>query len=59
LRDQKKPDNRPRDPQEVALEQFKHIAEVHHPQPLPDGVLAELDRILEAAEQEAVELLGT
>jgi trimethylamine--corrinoid protein Co-methyltransferase len=59
LRDQRKPDNRPRDPQEVALEQFKHIADTHHPQPLPEKVLAELERILDAAEQEAVELLGT
>jgi trimethylamine--corrinoid protein Co-methyltransferase len=43
----------PRDAQEVALEQFKRLNETHHPKPLPDKVLAELDRILAAAEREA------
>jgi trimethylamine--corrinoid protein Co-methyltransferase len=43
----------PRDVQEVALEEFKRINETHHPRPLPDKVLAELDRILAAAEREA------
>ncbi|MCP4536416.1 MAG: hypothetical protein GY832_04650 [Chloroflexi bacterium] len=41
----------PRDTQEVALEKFKHLNETHHPEPLPDEVLAELDRILAAAER--------
>jgi trimethylamine--corrinoid protein Co-methyltransferase len=44
---------KPRDAQEVALEEFKRLNETHHPQPLPDEVLAELDRILAAAEREA------
>jgi len=35
-----------------ALEKFKHLNETHHPEPLPDDVLAELDRILAAAERE-------
>ena len=39
--------------QAVALEEFNWINESHHPRPLPDQVLAELDRILAAAEREA------
>ena len=46
----------PRDPQEVALEEFKRLNETHRPRPLPDEVLAELDRILAAAEREVEEL---
>jgi len=42
-----------RDPREVALEEFKRLDETHHPQPLPREALAELDRILAAAEREA------
>jgi hypothetical protein len=36
----------------MAIEEFKRLSETHHPQPLPQGVLAELDRILAAAERE-------
>jgi trimethylamine:corrinoid methyltransferase-like protein len=43
----------PRDELEVALEEFKRLNETHHPKPLPDEVLTELDRILAAAEREA------
>jgi trimethylamine--corrinoid protein Co-methyltransferase len=43
---------KPRDTQEVAVEKFKHLNETHHPEPLPDEVSAELDRILAAAERE-------
>ena len=50
---QKKSDGKPRDPREAALEKFKHLESTHHPQPLPNDVLLELDRILEAAEGEA------
>jgi trimethylamine--corrinoid protein Co-methyltransferase len=46
-------DGNPRDAQEVALEKFKWLNETHHPKPLPQEVLAELDRILTAAEREA------
>ncbi len=42
-----------RDPGDVALEEVKKLADTHHPEPLSDEVLAELDRILEAAEREA------
>ena len=43
----------PRDALEVALEEFKRLNETHRPEPLPDEVLMELDRILAAAEREA------
>jgi trimethylamine---corrinoid protein Co-methyltransferase len=49
---QKGPEGEARDPREVALEEFKRLNETHCPQPLPDEVLAELDRILAAAEGE-------
>jgi len=57
LTDQSNPDGSPRDPREVAIEEFKRISETHHPRPLPQEVLAELDRILAAAERE-VERIG-
>jgi trimethylamine--corrinoid protein Co-methyltransferase len=50
---QRGPDGRPRPPEEVALEEFKRISETHHPEPLPREVLAELDRILAAAERDS------
>jgi trimethylamine--corrinoid protein Co-methyltransferase len=49
-------DGNPRDIQEVALEEFKRLNETHRPKPLPDQVLAELDRILAAAEREAEQI---
>lgn len=52
---QKEPDGTPRDPRQVALDKFEHLAATHHPQPLPDSVLRELDRILEAAEGETID----
>jgi len=42
-----------RDPRDVALEEVKRLDATHHPQPLSGEVLAELDRILAAAEREA------
>jgi len=50
---QKGPDGTWRDPRAVALEEFKRISQTHRPRPLPPEVLAELDRILTAAEREA------
>ncbi len=47
-----------RDPLEIALEKFKQIEATHHPQPLPDKILAELDRILDTAENEAARIFG-
>jgi trimethylamine:corrinoid methyltransferase-like protein len=42
-----------RNPREVALEKFKEIEVNHNPQPLPDEVLLELDKIIKSAEQDA------
>ena len=55
---QKGLDDKPRDPREIALEKFKQIEASHNPRPLPNEVLAELDRILEAAEREAEKIYG-
>jgi trimethylamine--corrinoid protein Co-methyltransferase len=46
------------DPREVALEEFKRIEASHRPEPLPDNVLSELDRIINYAEDEAEKLYG-
>jgi trimethylamine--corrinoid protein Co-methyltransferase len=53
LLEQTNADGSRRDVQEIALEEFKRLHATHHPKPLPDEVLAELDRILAAAEREA------
>jgi trimethylamine--corrinoid protein Co-methyltransferase len=50
-------DGKPRDPQDVALEEFKHLKDTHHPEPLSDDVLKELDKILDSAEREAEQLV--
>jgi hypothetical protein len=50
------PDGRPREPHEVAKEEFERIRREYHPVPLPDEVVRELDRILEAAERQAAKL---
>ena len=55
---QRGPDGKQRDPREIALEKFKQIESTHHPQPLPDDVLEELDHILERAESEAERIFG-
>jgi trimethylamine--corrinoid protein Co-methyltransferase len=49
---QRSADGKPRDPRVVALEEFRRISETHKPKPLPAEVLAEMDRILAAAERE-------
>lgn len=59
LQRQKDTNGIPRDPRELALEKFKEIEANHHPKPLPDEVIKELDRIIEAAEGEAEKLFGT
>jgi trimethylamine--corrinoid protein Co-methyltransferase len=56
LLEQEDPDGNPRDTQEVALEEFKRLNDTHHPKPLPQEVLAELDRILAAAERKAEQI---
>ncbi|NIS79651.1 MAG: hypothetical protein GTO14_05455 [Anaerolineales bacterium] len=51
-------DGKQRDPREVALEEFNKLATTHHPQPLPDEVLGELESILSSAESEAQRIYG-
>jgi trimethylamine--corrinoid protein Co-methyltransferase len=48
--------DQPRPSRDVALEEFNRIDETHHPEPLPKEMIAELDRILAAADQEAERL---
>jgi trimethylamine--corrinoid protein Co-methyltransferase len=50
LGDQRRPSR------EVALQEFYKIFDNHHPEPLPEEKLAELDRILAAADKEASQL---
>ncbi len=47
---------KPRQPRQVALEEFKKIYSNHKPEPLPDSVLKEMDRIMDAADRKAKEL---
>ena len=44
---------KPSPTRDVAIEEFKKIFDTHQPQPLPDGVLKELDQILTAADRTA------
>ena len=39
-------------PRDLALEEFKHLFATHHPEPLPESVLKELNRILASADRE-------
>lgn len=56
LREKNDADGNPRDVKEVALEEFRRLNKTHHPKPLPDEVVADLDRILAAAEREAEQI---
>jgi len=47
-----------REPREMAIEGFQKIFDNHHPEPLPDAVLKEMDQILAAADAIAKELEG-
>jgi trimethylamine---corrinoid protein Co-methyltransferase len=42
-----------RDPRDVALEQYKKIADTYVPKPLPKNTLVELEKIMAAADREA------
>lgn len=46
----------PRPSSEIALDEFNRINETHHPEPLPEEKLAELDSILAAADKVAENL---
>ena len=54
---QQGPDGKLREPRELAIEGFSQIYDSHHPEPLPDDALKEMDRILAAADR-TVETLG-
>jgi trimethylamine--corrinoid protein Co-methyltransferase len=43
----------PRSSRQIALEEFNHINQTHHPEPLSEEKLAELEQILTAADREA------
>jgi trimethylamine--corrinoid protein Co-methyltransferase len=42
-----------REPRDIAIEKFQDIFDTHHPEPLPDQVLKEMDQILAAADHTA------
>jgi trimethylamine--corrinoid protein Co-methyltransferase len=42
-----------RKPRDIAIEKFQEIFDTHHPEPLPDDVLKEMDQILDAADKTA------
>jgi len=48
-----------RSPREVALEEFKHLYDTHHPEPLPENTQKELDRIIDAADREAEKIVSS
>jgi trimethylamine--corrinoid protein Co-methyltransferase len=50
------PDGDPLSPELAAFEEFNRLNADHHPKPLPEDSIAELDRILAAAEREAENL---
>jgi len=56
ISDEKYTSDSPRPSREIALEEFNRINETHHPEPLPEEKLAELNRILAAADREAEQL---
>jgi len=47
-----------KEPREIALENFKELENNHHPEPLPESTLKELDKILAAADKKALDLGG-
>ena len=54
--DQLDQDGNLRESREIALENFKELENNHHPEPLPESTLKELDKILVAADKKASEL---
>ncbi|MCP4142464.1 MAG: hypothetical protein GY755_19675 [Chloroflexi bacterium] len=45
-----------REPRDVAIEEFHKLYDNHHPEPLPDDVLKEMDQILAITDKKAKEL---
>ncbi len=54
--DQHDPEGNLREPREIALEQFKELEKNHHPEPLPEAALKEMEKILAAGDKKASEL---
>jgi len=54
--DQLDQDRNLREPREIALENFKELEKIHHPEPLPGSTLKELDKILAAVDKKASDL---
>ena len=54
--DQLDQDGNLREPREIALENFKEMENNHHPEPLPESTLKELDKILAAADKKASDI---
>jgi len=52
LLNRKRKDGSPVDPSELAFDEFKRLDATHTPEPLPDEILKELDRIVAAADRE-------
>ncbi len=53
LLNRKNKEGYPLDPRELALAEFKRLEATHFPAPLPEKVVAELDRIVAAADRDA------
>ena len=49
-------DGKEKDPRGVALEQYKQIVETHHPKVLPEEIVAQLEKIVAAADRKAGQL---
>jgi trimethylamine--corrinoid protein Co-methyltransferase len=56
LFDQQDQDGNLIEPREIALNSFKEIEKNHHPEPLPESTLKELDKILQDADNKASDL---
>ena len=54
--DQLDQDGNLREPREIALENFQELEKIHHPEPLPESTLKELDKILATADKIASDL---
>jgi trimethylamine--corrinoid protein Co-methyltransferase len=49
---QRDAEGKERDPREVAMDEFKRLNDSHHPEPLPEEILKEMDRILTATDRQ-------
>ena len=54
--DQFDQDGNLKEPRQIALNNFKELEKNHHPEPLPQSVLKELDRVMASADKKASDL---